>query len=180
MASTDFPDPDVYRISADGHSPPELLLNGDWLESYPKVSPDGRWLAYLSDERAARPAVGFRDGGVRHLFVRGWPSLSARERLTFGDSLSSDGARKMVWSKDSRTLFFQRGTRLWTATLEGGDDVTFEVRDTGTDFPGPIWDQHPDGRFLVHIEPQDPLPAEQARLVVVSNWSEALRRPPAN
>ncbi|MGD8729475.1 MAG: hypothetical protein PVF90_07205, partial [Gemmatimonadota bacterium] len=69
------------------------------------------------------------------------------------------------------------GLRLWTLTFDGEDPATAEVRDSGVDLPGALWDRHPDGRLLVStvaglataLES-----SEEVRLVVTANWTTAL------
>ena len=160
--------PDIYRVSGTGEGPSEALLQADWVEMAPKVSPDGRWFAYMSNE----------DGGVPHLFMRRWPGLDGKTQLTSGETGISAGDNGLVWTADSRTLYFLRGRRLWTATLARSDRPSFELRDTGVDMPGPLWDRHPDGRLLVHATPGDETAggddAQSPRLVVVANWLRAL------
>jgi eukaryotic-like serine/threonine-protein kinase len=160
--------PDIYRVSATGEGPAEAVLEADWVEMAPKVSPDGRWFAYMSNE----------DGGVPHLFMRRWPDLGGKTQLTSGETGISAGDNGLVWAGDSRTLYFLRARRLWTATLTTGNAPRFELRDTGVDMPGPLWDRHPDGRLLVHMTPGDETPAgddaQSPQLVVVANWIRAL------
>ena len=54
---------DVYPLGC-GDSALTALLQADWVERDPCVSPDGRWLAYVSGE-----------GGRSALYVRRWPGL---------------------------------------------------------------------------------------------------------
>ncbi len=58
-------------------------------EEHPRVSPDGRWLAYLSDE-----------SGRLEAFVRGLAPGAARQRV------STNGAVGIGWTPDGRTLYF--------------------------------------------------------------------------
>ncbi|HUF76037.1 MAG TPA: protein kinase [Longimicrobiales bacterium] len=160
--------PDIYRVSGTGERPAEAVLQADWVEMAPKVSPDGQWFAYMSNE----------DGGVPHLFMRRWPDLSGKTQLTSGETGISAGDNGLVWAADSRTLHFLRERRLWTATLTGSGPASFELRDTGVDMPGPLWDRHPDGRLLVHVTADDESgagdDAQTPQLVVVANWIRAL------
>ena len=159
--------PDIYMTSATEGGPAVALLEADWVEMAPKVSPDGRWFAYMSNE----------DAGVPHMFLRRWPRLDGKTQLTSGETGIIAGDNGLVWSADSRTLYFLRGRRLWTAMLASGDSPRFELGDTGVDMPGPLWDRHPDGRLLVHLTADETGggdDAQSARLVVVANWIRAL------
>ncbi len=158
---------DIYTIDASGDAPPEALLEADWSESAPRVSPDRRWMAYSSSE----------DGGRSQLFVRRWPDLSDRTQVTSGDVGISGGDNGLVWSLDSRTVYFRREGRLWTATLTS-DAPAFQVEDTGIAVPAALWDLHPDGRIVVQASAaagDAGLEAEPPRMVVVANWTRLLR-----
>jgi Tol biopolymer transport system component len=81
-------------------------------EAQGRISPDGRWLAYTSDE-TGRPEV----------HVRGFPSGAVHVQL------SSEGGSEPVWRGDGRELFY---------VAEDGRLVAVEVRSGGRTFePGP-------------------------------------------
>jgi len=162
---------DIYKVAATGDQLAEALLEADWDEIAPSVSPDGKWLAYLSTEA----------GALDQVFMRRWPDLSGKRQITFGErGIRANGV--LVWSRDSQTLYFQRGFQIWGATLSNESTVDFEVKDTGVDGRGIVWDMHPDGRFVVAgdgaletpVEGEDE-DAPVRRLVVVTNWLTALR-----
>lgn len=122
------------------------------------VSPDGRWLAYTSDEsgRFEVYVEPFRDRS---------PGSVTRERVTNG------GGSDPRWSRDGRELFFRRGSAIHVATpaLGRGQNAvaaTSMVVDTRTDLR--TFDVAPDGRrFLVNV-PAAAGPAPAATLIV--NW----------
>ncbi|MCX6602345.1 MAG: hypothetical protein NTV52_01980, partial [Acidobacteria bacterium] len=74
-----------FRLGKD-----ELFLGTPFLEVYPEFSPDGRWLAYASNE-----------SGTQELYVRPYPGPGGRWQV------STEGGRFPQWSKDGRELFFQ-------------------------------------------------------------------------
>ena len=85
-----------------------LLLETDFDERTPELSPDGRWLAYSSDE-----------SGRRQIFVRPFPDLESGRW-----QVSSEGGEIPLWSKDGTQLFFveretQQLMRLDVATSDG-------------------------------------------------------------
>ena len=77
-------------------------------EVAPAVSPDGRWLAYTSDE-----------SGRYEVYVRPFPQLSTRHLV------SLEGGTEPVWSRDGRELYYRRGPVLTAATVRTSPD--FEV-----------------------------------------------------
>jgi Tol biopolymer transport system component len=58
-------------------------------ESFPEISPDGRWLAYVSDE-----------SGQREVYLQSFPEETSRRQV------STDGGTDPAWSADGRELFY--------------------------------------------------------------------------
>jgi Tol biopolymer transport system component len=67
----------------------------------PRLSPDQRWLAYVSNVR-----------GSFQLYVTSYPSLAGQWQLT------SDGAREPIWSADGRELFYRSGDQVFAIPIE--------------------------------------------------------------
>ena len=67
------------------------LLADTWNEWSPALSPDGRWIAYVSDE-----------SGEPQIFVRPFPSVQDGRW-----QISTERADSPVWSSDGRELFFR-------------------------------------------------------------------------
>ncbi len=124
----------------------------------PALSPDGRWIAYQTDE-----------SGTTQIVVRPFPNVAAHRW-----QVSSDGGFEPKWSADGRELFYRRGTAVMRAAI--GDDPgtlrpekLFEsdyVFSTGSK----SWDVAPDGRFLM----KKALRAQYS-IDIVLNWSEELK-----
>jgi Tol biopolymer transport system component len=89
------------------HSTRANLLSG-------ALSPNGRWLAYESDET-----------GQQEVHVRPFPNLDA-SRI----QVSSGGGEEPRWARDGRTLFFRSPTHLMAAAAEGGSDIVRSVCST--------------------------------------------------
>src|SRR5262249_9807038 len=89
-----------YR-SLVGDTTTRRLTNSRFYEGSATFSPDGKWLAYTSEET-----------GVRQVYIRPFP----------GDGgpvpVSIDGGRTPQWSRDGRTIYFAEGTRINSARLE--------------------------------------------------------------
>ncbi len=69
---------------------PELFLRTPSNERYPAVSPDGRWIAYQSDE-----------SGRYEVYVRPFPGPGGKWQI------SNSGGMLPIWSRNGRELFFQ-------------------------------------------------------------------------
>jgi len=77
----------------------------------PALSPDGRWLAYQSDET-----------GRTGVYARPYPASGARV------SISLQGGTEPVWARNGRELFYRAGDSLMVASVESGSVLTVTSR----------------------------------------------------
>jgi Tol biopolymer transport system component len=131
-------------------------------ESEGRFSPDGHWLALVSDQT-----------GRSEVWVRPFPGPGAPVRV------SPDGGRNPLWSRDGRELFYENGPKVLSAR------VVSQVPDLRVETPRVLFeggfvqggirgfDVAPNGRFLM-IEANDT--AGSTSIVVVQNWFEDLKR----
>jgi serine/threonine-protein kinase len=156
---------DIWTVGEDGVPTPFLLTPFD--ERSPRFSPDGRWLAYVSNE-----------SGRNEVYVQPFPG-PGRKWL-----VSTDGGSDPVWSRDGRELFYRLGDQLMAVSVTPSGDFgadrprrLFETRfDPGVN--GPNYDVSPDGKwFLMPRSEQGPTRDE---LHLVLNWlGEVTSRVPA-
>jgi eukaryotic-like serine/threonine-protein kinase len=141
------------------------LLHSEAYEASPTLSPDGGWMAYVS-EQSGRPEV----------YVERFPGLGDRKQI------STDGGSEPVWSPDGRELFYRNGPSMTVVPIErkptlsiGAPKVLFEEAYFAAGDGSRRYDITPDGkRFLMIKEPG----SEDApkNLTVVLNWQEELKR----
>jgi len=82
---------DLFLVSFHGDSASvERLLDAPWSESMPRLSPDGRWLAYLANP-----------GDTVQVFVRPFPDVGSRVV-----QVSVRNGTAPLWSRDGRTLYY--------------------------------------------------------------------------
>jgi eukaryotic-like serine/threonine-protein kinase len=93
---------DLFRLPLAGERTPELLLGGQLFKREGKVSPDGRWLAYVSDE-----------GGQSTVFVRPFPAGEGRWQI------STPNGVEPRWSRDGRELFYRTNQTLYRVAVDG-------------------------------------------------------------
>jgi Tol biopolymer transport system component len=165
--------PDVWTLSADGEGEPQVFLKTPYQESGAHFSPDGRWVAYESDET-----------GRLEVFVTSFPPGGGKWQISDG------GGGQPVWSRDGRELFFRAadGVMSVRASAEGqGFRATrpepvfrgvFLGGPRGVTLPGfsfPDYDVSGDGRGFVMFEGGTEK-RRSTRARVVLGWFEELRR----
>jgi serine/threonine-protein kinase len=141
----------------------ELLLRTPFHDGGRAFSPDGRWLAYYSDE-----------SGRGEVFVRGYRPPGGKWPI------SSDGGAEPVWSRDGREIFYRSGNKLMAVDVMTGS--TFLAGKPKPLFEGPYvtalpanFDVSPDGQRFVMVIPVQK-ESRSARFDVVLNWFEELKR----
>jgi serine/threonine-protein kinase len=140
------------------------ILVTEFNEHSPMFSPDGRWLAYVSDR-----------SGREEVYVQSYPEPEQRHQV------STEGGREAVWSRDGSELFYRSGDKMMAVDVVTGTDLAvgmprmlFEAQYLMGVGGGQMYDVSPDGlRFLMIREPPDAAPNE---IRVVLNWAEELER----
>jgi len=151
---------DVWVLPIFGDRKPFPYINTEFRELNAKLSPDGRFLAYVSDESKRN-----------EVYVQTFPEHGGKWQISTG------GGDHPVWSRDGRELYFISADRKMMAVEVKGDGKRFEasvpkplfeVREAGQ------FDVSKDGRFLIHV-PQDQA-AANVPLTVIVNWQAALKK----
>ncbi|MGH9256649.1 MAG: protein kinase domain-containing protein [Vicinamibacterales bacterium] len=156
---------DIWVVSVKDHKR-SLFLGTPATEGAPRFSPDGRWLAYVSDE-SGRPEI----------YVQPYPGPGGKWQI------STDSGIEPVWNPNGRELFYRSGNRMMAVPVAtqptfsaGRPTVLFEGEYLASPFPatGVTYDVTRDGqRFLMIKDAQS---ASAAQFNVVVNWLEELRR----
>jgi Tol biopolymer transport system component len=162
----------VLPVEAGGGAPsgpgaargkPYPLHDTAFSEDEGEVSPDGRWLAYTSEESGAPEVY------VQPFSVSG-PGGKVR--------ISTDGGQSPRWSKNGRELFYWDGTRSKAMAVDVETTPQFRVgipNQLFAHFGRTTWDVAPDGkRFLFEQDPS--LESGVREMAGVVDWFEELRR----
>lgn len=150
----------IRALSLEGNRSLKTLIN---LASQPKISPDGRWMAYASTQT-----------GKSEIFVRPFPEI---EKGTW--QVSTNGGSAPLWSPNGRELFYRNGDFVMTAAVQtegtfgtGKTEILFEGKHVGSS-----WDISPDGkRFLMVKEAGSNTTEAGVQLNVIVNWTEELKQ----
>jgi eukaryotic-like serine/threonine-protein kinase len=142
-----------------GDKKPYRLLEVAGTISEAVFSPDGKWLAYDSDET-----------GRREVYVVPFPEANRKI------AISSGGGNTPRWSPDGKELFFltNDGTLMSASLMAGKNELKVGKTQALFKTSGMLYDVAPDGkRFLLYKEAEDQ-PASS--ITVISNWSKILQK----
>ncbi len=152
---------DIWRVALTGVNAAEPWLATPSREEDPIFSPDGRWVAYESN-----------DSGRGEIYVRAYMGSAVRHQV------STRGGRRSRWSRDGREIFFLSGGSLWSASVQTSPAFDAEGPQKLFDVPDDIerrdYDVSPDGQRFLMIQ-RDPLELRPLDLVVVPGWVEEMK-----
>ncbi len=149
----------MYRRLA-GDTTPKPIANTQFTEMMPRISPDGRWLAYVSDE-----------SGGDQVVVQPFPGPGPRIQV------SISGGSEPVWSRDGRRLYYRDNQNFVLATVSTSPSFSVSsrqllFRDEFVKSPSPHanYDVTPDGTGFLLLKA-----TQEAQVMIVHNWLAELR-----
>jgi len=143
----------------------KLFLSTPTTEGAPRFSPDGRWIAYVSDE-SGRPEI----------YVQPFPGPGGKWQI------STDGGIEPGWNPNGRELFYRSGDRMMAVPVTtapafsaGRPTMLFERPYMSSTFPltGVTYDVTRDGQRFLMVKDQS---GSATQINVVVNWFEELKR----
>jgi serine/threonine protein kinase/Tol biopolymer transport system component len=153
----------VLRLSDRKAQP---FLRTPFNESAPRFSPDGRWLAYVSDE-----------SGHWEIYVQPYPGPGGKWEVSTG------GGTEPVWNPNGRELFYRSGDKMMVVEIAtqpsftaGKPRVLFEGRYEPSPATSPNYDVSPDGQRFLMFKTAEASDAAPTQINVVLNWFEELKR----
>jgi serine/threonine protein kinase len=150
---------DLWVLPLEGDGTAEVFLNTPFDEMRAQFSPNGRWLAYTSNET-----------GQDEIWVRPFPGPGE------GILISTEGGNSSIWSPDGRELFYFNGDNMMVVGITY--EPTFTPGIPRLLFKGSVpqsnYNVSQDGQRFLMIQPSEP---EQAvtQIHVVVNWFEELK-----
>jgi serine/threonine-protein kinase len=155
----------IGALSMEGDHKRRPLLQERHSDVAARISPDGRWMAFASDESAKY-----------EVYVRPFPDVNKGKW-----QVSTSGGTGPLWSPDGRELFYRNGDSVMAVAVQTAP--TFNPGKTEILFQGQYasggWDIHPDGkRFLMikEVASTSPEAGGPRRINVVVNWFEELKQ----
>ena len=130
---------DIYLADFSKGKKPQPWLATPFNEAYATFSPDGRWLAYVSDE-----------SGRNEVYIRSFPESGTRIQI------STEGGTGPLWSRDGKELFYSFGRQMMDVNISYSPEFTASI--PRKLFDGPfVWERagnydiSPDGQRFVMI-----------------------------
>ena len=158
---------DIYAIRPRVDTVATPLVTTEFEERYPALSPNGRWLAYVSN-----------DTGQEAIYVSPFPAVASGRVL-----VSRGGGTEPAWAHSGVELFYRNGANELVAVqfmedptfMPGRQDVLFPMDDYQIADGSRVYAVAPDDRSFVmlRIGEED---ADDSELIIVTNWLEELSR----
>lgn len=162
---------DIGLLPLDGSGHVSPLVQTRFNEGHGEISPDGKWLAYQSNE-----------SGQDQVYVQPFPDVGSGRW-----QVSPAGGGKPLWARNGRELFYLDGTGALVAVpvqtqpvfTAGNPAKLFDARYLSIR-PARSYDVTPDGQRFLFIENAPVADSSGApaapTLVIVQNWTEELKR----
>ena len=162
-----YADQDIGAVTLGAPPRASMILRGPFAESRPALSPDGKWLAYQSDE-----------SGRFEIYVRPYPDVDA-SRV----QVSTRGGTSARWGSGGHELFFFDGAAMVAVPVSvsakdprvtlGAARRLFDAT-RFSERLGPVFDLARDGRFLFLDKDTPDARPRRAELRVIERWRNVL------
>lgn len=137
---------------------PQPFLDNRFARAEFQFSPDGKWVAYQSNE-----------SGRNEVYVSPFPGPGGKSQV------STDGGTQPRWNRNGRELFFRSGAKMMAVDTEltpafraGTPKMLFEK--VSSDY-----DVHPDGKRFLMLKPAATT-TDSSELHIILNWFDDLRK----
>ncbi|MBP1610283.1 MAG: prkC 10, partial [Acidobacteria bacterium] len=173
-----FPQTDIGMLSMKNGGENKPLLQEKYNETQPQISPNGKWMAYISDE-----------SGRHEVYVCPFPDVNKGKW-----QVSTSGGDSPLWSPDGKELFYRSGDAAMALSVKtepgfslvGIPQILFRGMHVSYNFnPIPLelntWDISSDNKRFLMIKsapfPDEKSTTETPRVInIVLNWTEELKQ----
>jgi Tol biopolymer transport system component/predicted Ser/Thr protein kinase len=152
---------DIWALPMQGDRKPAPVLQSAFNERQAQFSPDGKWIAYVSDE-----------SGAQQVYIQAFPSSGNKWQV------STSGGSQPRWRRDGKEIYFSAAGKIWATAIRmvGGRSeigspqaLSNAIRLVGPEY---FYDVLPDGQRFLVIQP--PIDADNP-LTAVSDWQAGLK-----
>jgi Tol biopolymer transport system component len=149
-----------------GDAAPQTLLDTPFGEGAAMFSPDGRWLAYASNE-----------SGRSEIYLQAYPGPGGKVQI------STEGGTEPMWNRNRQELFYRAANRMMAVDIitqprfsAGKPKMLFEGQYEPTLISNANYDVSPDGQRFLMLKPGEVEQAAPTQINVVLNWFDELKR----
>jgi hypothetical protein len=153
---------EIWVLPLDGakaaEAKPQPFLDTRFTRGNLRFSPDGKWVAYESNET-----------GPNEIYVVPYPGPGGKSQV------STDGGVQPRWNRNGRELFFRSGSKMMAVDVETGATFRAGMPRLLFEKASGDYDVAPDGRRFLMLKPAA-ASADTSELHVILNWFDDLRR----
>jgi Tol biopolymer transport system component/tRNA A-37 threonylcarbamoyl transferase component Bud32 len=158
--------PDIWTMNIDDPKSRRPFLQTPFREGAPVFSPDGHWIAYVSDE-----------SGRSEVYVRPFPGPGQKW------TISTEGGTEPIWPRKSNQIFYRNVDAMMVVDVKTTPEFSaskprrlFEHAYERADAYWPNYDATPDGRRLLMLRGITQPHVAQRQINVVLNWFDELKQ----
>ena len=163
----------ICVLPMEGEHKPRLFLESRFELWHPDLSPDGRWMAYVSHE-----------SGNPEVYVQPYPGPGEKTRISTAwgfDPLWTANGRELLYrafTMDGRQLVFSTAIRSLSPFRTDAPRLLFETKPGEYDATAPerSWDVSADGQRFLLVRPSASTDKPVTAIHVVMNWADELKR----
>jgi len=141
------------------------FLNTKSEEEYPDFSPDGRWIAYSSNE-----------SNRAEVYVRPFPGPGMKRLV------STEGGSQPLWARNGKQLFYRWQNQVWVVDVRtdgsfstGKPRLLFEKSGYGLAIPIRGYDLSLDSQRFLMVKLEQRKPSPITEMILIQNWFEELK-----
>jgi len=159
------PERHIWALPMEGERKPVQITESKFNERAGRISPDGRWIAYLSSDQ----------GPQSQLYVQSFPQPGSRQQV------SAKGAGTPRWSRDGRELYYLAPDATLMAVSIKSTATSLDAGVPTALFKAPIilgptrdYDVSSDGHFLINVTNPTAVNPASTPITVILNWPATL------
>jgi Tol biopolymer transport system component/predicted Ser/Thr protein kinase len=155
---------EIWAAPVDGSGKPFPLVAGEFSNSEGRVSPDGKWIAYMGMAT-----------GRNEVYIQDFASKGGKRQI------STAGGVRPLWRTDGRELFYREGSKVMSVEVRtNAGRLEVGIPKLLFDAPGsrldPVFDVSADGQKFLLVVSSEEKGAPQPINVVI-NWPAGIKRP---